>query len=137
MPAPPVARPVEVPGAVHAEVGVQREVVVDAGQQVLAAADHLTHEAASEIGGCELRHPEVRADEPVAGKRVVQGFAARTASVHAGGSTVSVASPLPGFHCVLASHGKPGGSRPEGERKPFRGNNKRRFGGKRPAARAA
>ena len=33
-------------------------------------------------------------------------------------------------------HGKPGGGRPDGERKPFRGN-KRRFGGKRPAARAA
>jgi ATP-dependent RNA helicase RhlE len=42
-----------------------------------------------------------------------------------------------GFGGKPAQHGKPGGSRPEGERKPFRGNNKRRFGGKRPAARAA
>jgi len=31
---------------------------------------------------------------------------------------------------------QPQGERPEG-RKPFKGNNKRRFGGKRPAARAA
>ena len=42
-----------------------------------------------------------------------------------------------GFGGKPAQHGKPGGSRPDGERKPFRGNNKRRFGGKRPAARAA
>lgn len=43
------------------------------------------------------------------GKRVVQGFAARTAALRSGAS-VTVSSPLSGFHCVLASRGKPGGS---------------------------
>ena len=43
------------------------------------------------------------------GARVVRSLAARTAAVRAG-STVVVPSPLPGFKCVLASHGKPGGS---------------------------
>jgi len=42
-------------------------------------------------------------------KRVVQGFAARTAAVRSG-TTLTVSSPLRGFHCVLASRGKPGGS---------------------------
>jgi hypothetical protein len=42
-------------------------------------------------------------------KRVVQGLAARTAALRTGAS-VTVSSPLRGFHCVLASHGKPGGS---------------------------
>ena len=42
-------------------------------------------------------------------KAVVRGLAARTAAVRAGGS-VTVASPLAGFTCVLASRGKPGGS---------------------------
>jgi hypothetical protein len=42
-------------------------------------------------------------------KRVVQGFAARTAALRTGAS-VTVSSPLSGFHCLLASRGKPGGS---------------------------
>jgi len=42
-------------------------------------------------------------------KRVVQGLAARTAAVRSG-TSVTVSSPLRGFHCVLASRGKPGGS---------------------------
>lgn len=42
-------------------------------------------------------------------KRVVQGFAARTAALRTGAS-LTVSSPLHGFHCLLASHGKPGGS---------------------------
>lgn len=43
-------------------------------------------------------------------KRVTRGLAARTAAVRSG-QTVRVTSPLlHGFTCVLASHGKPGGS---------------------------
>ena len=41
--------------------------------------------------------------------RVVRGFAARTARLHAGARQV-VTSPLAGFTCLLASQGKPGGS---------------------------
>jgi len=41
--------------------------------------------------------------------QVVRGFASRTAHVRSG-ATVVVASPLGGFHCILASHGRPGGS---------------------------
>jgi hypothetical protein len=41
--------------------------------------------------------------------QVVRGFASRTAHVPSG-ATVIVASPLSGFHCILASHGRPGGS---------------------------
>jgi hypothetical protein len=42
-------------------------------------------------------------------KRVVRGFAARTARLRSG-QTIVVHSPLAGFTCVLASKGKPGGS---------------------------
>ena len=42
-------------------------------------------------------------------RHVVQGLAARTAALRTG-ATVTVSSPLRGFYCVLASHGKPGGS---------------------------
>ncbi|HEY7207824.1 MAG TPA: hypothetical protein VH416_06240 [Gaiellaceae bacterium] len=42
-------------------------------------------------------------------KRVTRGLAARTAGVPSG-HHVTVSSPLHGFHCVLASRGKPGGS---------------------------
>jgi hypothetical protein len=42
-------------------------------------------------------------------KQVVRGFAARTAALRNGASIV-VPSPLRGFHCLLASRGKPGGS---------------------------
>ena len=43
-------------------------------------------------------------------KNVTRSFAARTAAVRSG-QTVIVTSPLlPGFHCVLSSRGKPGGS---------------------------
>ena len=41
--------------------------------------------------------------------RVVRGFAARTAALH-NGQNANVHSPLKGFHCVIASHGKPSGS---------------------------
>jgi hypothetical protein len=42
-------------------------------------------------------------------KSMVRHFAARTAALRAGES-IKLAGTLPGFVCVLASHGKPGGS---------------------------
>jgi cytochrome bd-type quinol oxidase subunit 2 len=42
-------------------------------------------------------------------KSVTRRLAARTAAVRSG-QTVIVASPLSGFHCVLARQGRPGGS---------------------------
>ena len=43
-------------------------------------------------------------------KQVTRAFAARTSRLHSGQSVVVTTSLLPGFHCVLASKGKPGGS---------------------------
>ena len=43
-------------------------------------------------------------------KAVVRSFAARTAALRAGQRRVVTTSLLPGFTCVLASQGKPGGS---------------------------
>jgi hypothetical protein len=43
-------------------------------------------------------------------KRVVRGFAARTARLRSGQTIVVHTSLLSGFTCVLASKGKPGGS---------------------------
>ena len=43
-------------------------------------------------------------------KSVTQGLAARTAALRAGQRRATTSSLLPGFHCVLASQGKPGGS---------------------------
>ena len=42
-------------------------------------------------------------------KRVTRALATRTAALRSG-QTVVVHSPLSGFHCVLSSRGKPGGS---------------------------
>jgi hypothetical protein len=43
-------------------------------------------------------------------KSVTRGLAARTAALRAGQRRVVTTALLPGFHCVLASQGKPGGS---------------------------
>ena len=55
---------VDPPGALHLEVGVQRPAAVaavDPGEQVLAAGDGLGDGGAGQVGGGELRHPEVGA----------------------------------------------------------------------------
>ena len=43
-------------------------------------------------------------------KSVTRSFATRTAALRAGQRRVVTTTLLPGFHCVLASQGKPGGS---------------------------
>lgn len=43
-------------------------------------------------------------------KSVTRSLATRTAALHAGQRRVVTTTLLPGFHCVLASQGKPGGS---------------------------
>ena len=43
-------------------------------------------------------------------KSVTRAFAPRTAALHSGQRRLVTTTLLPGFHCVLASQGKPGGS---------------------------
>jgi hypothetical protein len=43
-------------------------------------------------------------------KSVTRSFAARTNALHTGGRAIVHTALLPGFTCVLASQGKPGGS---------------------------
>ncbi len=60
------------PGAVHPQVRVQGEPALDPGEQVLAAGGDLVHGAPGEVGGGELRDPEVAAGQRPPGQRVVQ-----------------------------------------------------------------
>ena len=50
---------------------MQRE-LADAHEQVLAAADHLVHGLAAEVGGRELRHAQLEAGERLPGEGGVQ-----------------------------------------------------------------
>jgi len=77
-----------VPGAVHAEVRVQGEVVVNPGQQMFASADHLADDAAGEIGGGKLRHPEVGGGQLLAGECLVQAATGQPHGVTLGHRTI-------------------------------------------------
>ena len=76
--APPLPG-VDVPGALHLQVGVERpgRSVVDAGEQVLAARDRADDGAAGEVEGGVLRHAEVGGRQDVAGEGAVERAAAR------------------------------------------------------------
>ena len=69
---PRCPRPEQTPAAVHLEVAVQRQPGVGAGEQMLAAADHLDDGLPGEIRRRELRDPEVAVHEDAAGERLVQ-----------------------------------------------------------------
>ena len=74
---PAVAGPVEVPGAVHPEVRVQRQPARQPGQQVLAARHDLEHRLPGQVDRRQRRHPEVAAHQHVPGQRLVQPLARR------------------------------------------------------------
>ena len=69
--APALRRPVDVPLALHLEVGVQR-VVADAVQQVLAARDDLVHGRAAQVDRRRLRHAQLEAGDLGARERLVE-----------------------------------------------------------------
>ncbi len=68
---PAVARPVQVPAAVHPEVRVQGEAAGQPGQHVLAARHHLAHRLPGQVERRELRYAEVGAHQRPAGERLV------------------------------------------------------------------
>ena len=72
--APLLALGVDVPGALHLEVRVERPgaVRVDAGEQVLAPRQGADHGATGEVPGGIAGHPEVGDRQPVAGEGAVE-----------------------------------------------------------------
>ena len=72
-PAPPMR--VDLPDTVHPEVGVQREVVAEAEELVLAARDHFAHGNAGQIGRRQGGHPEFGSGQHPASKHLVQPLA--------------------------------------------------------------
>jgi hypothetical protein len=68
---PALAGPVQVPGAVHAQVRAERP-VADAHEDVLAAGHHGVHHRSGEIGVGELRHPQIEPRDRAAPQRVVE-----------------------------------------------------------------
>ena len=71
-PAPALSRTVNVPGALHLEMRVERDVAFDPRQQMLSEAGHLQHPAPDEIRRRVLRHPEVGTHQRLAGQRLIQ-----------------------------------------------------------------
>ena len=73
-PPPALARRVDVPGALHLQVGVQGPllVVVDAGEQVLAARDGLDDRPAREVGGRRWPGPGSRCARASGPRALVQ-----------------------------------------------------------------
>jgi hypothetical protein len=87
---------VDLPGAVHLEVGMQREVVAEPEQLMLAARDHLTNGNAGQIGRRQGGHTEFGSGEHAAGKHVIQSLACPPDSISLGhGLIVSCYSTTP------------------------------------------
>jgi hypothetical protein len=72
---PPPAARVDLPGAVHSEVRVQRELIVEPKELVLAARDHLAHTNAGQIGSRQGGYPEFGSGQHAAGEHLVQPLA--------------------------------------------------------------
>jgi hypothetical protein len=72
---PPPAARVDLPGAVHSEMRVQRELIAEPKQLVLAARDHLAYANAGQIGCRQGGHPEFGSGQHAAGKHLVQPLA--------------------------------------------------------------
>jgi hypothetical protein len=72
-PAPPMR--VDLPRTVHSEMGVQREVVAEAKELVLAARGHLPYGDAGQIGRRQGRHAEFGSGQHPASKHLVQPLA--------------------------------------------------------------
>jgi hypothetical protein len=68
-PLPHHPRPVEVPGAVHAEVAVQAAAVVEAGEQVLADGPNVEHGTSGEVVLHQPRMAQLAPQERPAGER--------------------------------------------------------------------
>ena len=62
----------DAPLALHAQVRVQGEAVVEAVQEVLAPADDLEGRGAAQVGGGDLGEPQVAEHDPAARQRLVQ-----------------------------------------------------------------
>ena len=67
---PAAAELVHRPAALHLQVGVQRDAVVEPGQQVLAARDGPGHGRPGQVAGRQRRDPEVAAGQHLPGQRV-------------------------------------------------------------------
>lgn len=63
---------VHLPGAVHAEVGVEGQAAFDAGEEVLAAWGDVEDSAAREVGGGVFRHPQVATGQHLVRQGAVQ-----------------------------------------------------------------
>ena len=72
-PAPPAR--VDLPDAVHPEMGMQRELIAEPEQLVLAARDHLAYANAGHIGCRQGGHPKFGSGEYAASKHLVQPLA--------------------------------------------------------------
>ena len=72
-PAPPTG--IDLPRTVHSEVGVQREVVAEAEELVLAARGNLPYDNAGQIGNRQGRHAEFGSGQHPASKHLVQPLA--------------------------------------------------------------
>src|SRR6202022_4863171 len=68
----PFGRGPDLPGAVHAQVGVDGEAVLGPDEQVLAAGDGLGHAIAGQVGGGQPRDTEVAAGQRPPRQRPVQ-----------------------------------------------------------------
>src|SRR5687767_13785248 len=66
---------VDPPGAVHSEVGVQREAVAEAEELVLSPRDHLADPDTGQISGCQGGHPKLGSGQRPASKHLVQPLA--------------------------------------------------------------
>ena len=72
-PTPPAK--VDLPDTIHPEVCVQRELVAQPEQLMLAARGHLTHANPGQIGRCQGRHAELGSGQHAAGQHLVQPLA--------------------------------------------------------------
>jgi phage shock protein A len=97
-PVPAGARPVDVPAAVHPEVGAQRPAVAETDQQMLAAGDHLGDRRPGQVDGRQLRDAELTAAQRAAGQRGVHPLRGQPDGVSFGHP-----SSVPGASALLTS----------------------------------